>query len=297
MNRIATELEPLRSETFPYPDQFADGISPLGPVCYFDAGTATDLPPVVLVHALGLNMTLWEHVAPPLASRTRVAGLDLPGCGRSAKPRCRYSLSLMAQAVVGLLDHLRIDRAVLVGHSYGGMVCTQVALEHPARAAGLVLMNSSGFHTFPRLFHIGARWLFRPYVLAPVLRLTVRGILRSVFATRNAHTDHFLRTVLERQDPRFLWDFAYYVSPMVKDLMSNVLPRIEELTLPTLVIWGTKDRLLPFRDVLPWVGRMRNVRLVALPDCGHMPNLEKPEAVSAAVLEFLEQVGQQARSA
>src|SRR5262245_60247865 len=91
--------EPMRSETFPYPDRFAAGASSLGTVCYFDAGEAQGLPPVVLIHALGLNFTQWEYVAPELAAQTRVIGLDLPGCGHSTKPKAAYTLPLMTEAV------------------------------------------------------------------------------------------------------------------------------------------------------------------------------------------------------
>src|SRR5262245_7194151 len=120
--------EPMRSETFPYPDRFAAGASSLGTVCYFDAGEAQEQPPIGLIHALGLNFTQWEYVAPELATQTRVVGLDLPGCGHSTKPKASYSLSLMSEAVLGLIDQLHLDRPVLFGHSFGGHVAMDIAL-------------------------------------------------------------------------------------------------------------------------------------------------------------------------
>ncbi len=280
--------EPMRSDTFPYPELYAHGVSPLGPICYFDAGQEGHLPPVVLVHALGLNMTLWEDVAVELARHTRVIGLDLPGCGHSARPRHPYSLQLMSQAVVGLLDHLGIERAVLMGHSYGGRVVTDVALQHPGRVAGLVLMNSSGFTRYPLPLHLLAQALFRPAVVAPLVQAGLNRVLSRIFATRNERTERFVRQIVEhRGESRYAWDFAHYASPMIKDLMGNVLDRLHELTLPALVIWGERDALLRHQDVSGWIGRLPNARLLTIPRCGHMPNLERPDLVSAAVIDFL----------
>lgn len=295
MAMFPTHLEPLRSETFPYPERYAEGVSPLGRICYFDTGqggapgaSSSGLPPIVLVHALGINLTEWEAIAPALARHTRVIGLDLPGCGRSAKPRARYSLKIMSQAVLGLLDYLGVRRAILVGHSYGGLVCTDVTLNHPDRVAGLCLMNASGFSRWPKLFHLLAPAVFEPRVMAPVIQRGVRLVLDGIFSTKNEHTERFIRSVLERPDPRFAWDFAYYAQPMVRDLMSNVLDRIDELRLPVLVIWGTDDKLLRYRDVGSWVRRLRDARLVTIPNCGHMPNLEHPDIVNRALIDFLE---------
>src|SRR5206468_850526 len=132
-------------------------------------------------------------------------------------------------AVLGLLDHLGVRRAILFGHSYGGLVCTDVTLNHPDRVSGLVLMNASGFARWPRLFHLLAPAVFAPQVMAPIIQRGVKLVLNSIFSTRNEHTERFIRTILERPDPRFAWDFAHYARPMVRDLMSNVLDRLEEL--------------------------------------------------------------------
>lgn len=296
----------MRSATFPYAERYAHGVSPLGPICYFDTGDqgaarslgqARTAPPIILVHALGLNMTQWEHVAPALASHTRVIGLDLPGCGHSARPRHPYSLKMMAQAVVGLMDFLKIDRAILMGHSFGGAVVADVALHHPGRVAGLVLMNSSGFTRYPRALHAAAWLLFRPVVVAPVIGRAVNHVLQGIFHTRNQHTDRFVSQVIGHRDQtQYAWEFARYASPMIQDIMSNFLHRLDELTLPVLVIWGDKDALLRYKDVPKWVSRLKDAHLVTISNCGHMPNLEYPDTVSAAIVEFLDRFSRAAPS-
>lgn len=283
-------LEPARSETFPYPELYAQGVSPLGPLCYFDAGTEAHLPPVVLIHPLGTNFTLWEYVAPVLAQHTRVVGLDLPGCGRSAKPRHPYSLHIMTQAVLGLMNHLGLRRAVVFGHSFGGRIAADLALHHRERVAGLVLMNSSGFNRYSKPARVIGQALFRPRVVAPLIIRSIDHVFYRIFVQSNERTERFIRQVVERPDPRYAWEFAYYACPMIDDLMSDVLDRLHELTLPVQVIWGEQDRLLRYKGVVDWVQRLPDARLLGLPGCGHMPSLEQPEAVNAATVQFLQDV-------
>lgn len=285
-----TLLEPARSETFPFPDQFAHGVTPLGPICYFDAGTERDLPPVVLIHPLGTNFTLWEYVAPVLAQHTRVIGLDLPGCGRSAKPRHPYNLHLMSQAVLGLMNHAGLSQAVIFGHSFGGRIAADLALHHRARTAGLILMNSSGFQRYPAPVRALGQAVFRPNVIAPLIQRSIDHVFWRIFSQQNERTERFVRQVVDRRDPRYAWEFAHYACPMIKDLMSDVLDRLHELTLPMLVIWGDQDRLLRYAGVTDWVRRLPRARLLTLRGCGHMPSVEQPEAVNTATMEFLRDV-------
>ena len=281
----------MRSETFPFPERFAHGVSPVGPICYFDTGGHSDRLPVILVHALGTDMTQWEYVAPVLAHHTRVIGLDLPGCGHSAKPRHRYSLRGAVQAVLGLLDHLGIQRAVLFGHSFGGAICAEAAIQHPGRVAGLILMNTSGFKRWSPVLRVLGKAAAQPFIVAPLMRHGVHRVLHQIFTARNERTEGFIRRVLSRPDPRYAWEFAHYASPLIEDLMADVLDHRHRLTMPTLVLWGDRDQLLRFQGVDDWVRLLPRARLVIIKDCGHMPNLEHPEAVNAAAVGFLRELG------
>jgi pimeloyl-ACP methyl ester carboxylesterase len=198
----------------------------------------------------------------------------------------------MTEAVLGLLDHLRVGEVVLLGHSFGGMVSTTMALEQPGRVQGLCLMNSSGFTRYPAWMHLLARTFFRPALLAPFIRGAVPHLLGNIFGERSARTERFLTQVLTRRDPRYAWEFAYYASPMIGDIMSDVLDRLDELTLPMLVLWGERDSLLPHHAVAGWIHRLPQARLLTLKGCGHMPNLERPDAVGEAMLHFMNGLGE-----
>jgi pimeloyl-ACP methyl ester carboxylesterase len=294
MPYAAMPPEPMRSETFPYPDRFAADASSLGPVCYFDSGPPPKprgLPPIVLIHALGTNLTTWEYVAPALAQHTRVLGLDLPGCGRSTKPRVAYRVSLMHEAVIGLLDHVREPQAVLFGHSFGGRIAMDLALAHRQRVVGLVLMNSAGLFPYPRWMHVLAPYLLHEQLVAPAIVVAVKLLLRRIFAQPTARTQRFVSQVLDRYDPRYAWEFARYACPMLPDLMGDLGPRLRELDLPVQVIWGEEDHLLSLRSVTPALATLPRARVRTLARCGHMPNFEQPEAVIETALQFLRELG------
>ena len=280
----------MRSETFPFPDRFAVGVSKLGPICYFDTGPPPEprgLAPLLLIHALGTNITQWEYVVKPLARHTRVIGLDLPGCGKSAKPRVPYRIAHMHEAVLGLLDYLQLSKVVIVGHSFGGRIAMDIALDHRERVAALLLMNSAGLHHYARWMHALGPLLLREQVVAPTILMAIHLLLDRIFARPTERTRRFIRQVLDRYDPRYAWEFARYACPLLPDLMGDLGPRLRELDLPIQVIWGEEDHLLSLRAVKSALRLLPQVRVRTLPNCGHMPNIEQPEAVVETALQFL----------
>ena len=109
----------------------------------FEAGPNV-APPLLLIHGLGDEADTWRHVFLPLAERYRVVALDLPGFGRSDKPRRTYSLAFLCSAVVELMDALDHQTVGLVGHSLGAVIAQTVALEHPARVRELQGERNAG---------------------------------------------------------------------------------------------------------------------------------------------------------
>ncbi len=287
-----TPLEIMRSETFPFAERFAQDVSPLGQVAYFVGGESRGLPDVVLLHALGMNYTEWEAVAPALAQHTRVVGIDMLGCGHSVQPRRPYGLRDMAQSVWALSQKLGLRQPVLMGHSFGGRVAMELALREPRQIAGLMLLNSAGFIRYPALFERLGRIILKPRVVGTLLLAAGPVLARRIFATATPQSDRFMSQVLGRWDSSFPFRFAQHACPMLSDLVSDVLDRVSELNLPISVLWGEDDLLLPYREVEPALRRLRDVQIDVLRACGHMPNLEHPEAVVDATLRLLRRVRQ-----
>jgi pimeloyl-ACP methyl ester carboxylesterase len=279
------QLFPSRSEHFPYPEKTFDyGDTP---VMYFDAGAG---PAIVLVHGMGANLTHFEHVAPPLvAAGFRVCGLDLPGFGLSGKPRRSYSIRWLAGAVTALMDHLKIETATLAGHSLGGLVVADAALHETSRVERLVLISSAGLFQMPLPFQWVARTIMRPGLMAAALERNARRLLeKRVFEERNEKVERFIEQAVTRPDPRFVHDLARVMWSLRKDLTSyHLFDQVERLTMPTLVIYGARDRLLPTKDVPRWASRLPSGELEVIERCGHMPIIEKPERVVARMKSFL----------
>src|SRR5213079_3467018 len=123
---------------------------------YLDAGHG---PPVLFLHGLGASMYAWrKNLAAVAAAGFRVIAFDNRGFGLSDKPPGPYDNAAYARLAIALMDSLRVSDAVLVGHSMGGAIAAEVAIEHPQRVRGLVLVGSAGLGTRePLLFRV-ARW-------------------------------------------------------------------------------------------------------------------------------------------
>ncbi|HEY1586371.1 MAG TPA: alpha/beta fold hydrolase [Polyangia bacterium] len=288
-------LYPSRSEHFPYPERtFMYGDTP---VMTFDAGAG---PAVVFVHGLGANLTHFEHVAPALvAAGYRVCGLDLPGFGLSGKPRREYSIRWLSGAVFALMDHLCIPKATLAGHSLGGLVVADAALHDKSRVERLVLISSAGLFQMPLPFQWVARTIMRPGLVAAALERNARRLLeKRVFEERNEKVERFIEQAVTRPDPRFVHDLARVMWSLRKELTSyHLFDEVQRLTMPTLVIYGGSDRLLPTKSVPKWATKLPAGELEVIERCGHMPIIEKPEQVVMRMKAFLARTNVQPASA
>ncbi len=277
-------LRPGVSESFPYPTKRTRG--PL-PIAYFDAGSG---PPILLIHGLGGNFTHFEHVAPLLARTHRVIGVDMPGCGDSAKPRIKYSLDLFADSVVHVLDELRIEHAVVVGHSLGGAVGSRAMLRFPKRVRALVLINSAGFWRYKRLTRIVGQLVLRERLLVPAMERLALKLLDNVFQEKNDYTRRFLEQTAGRPPQPTVGEFGRVTESLAAELVgTHFLDELDRFLLPTLVLWGDRDRLIPAANLARWVPRLPQGRLQVFRGCGHMPIIERPVEVVDAIRGFLAQ--------
>lgn len=271
-----------RSPTFPFATRVTE--SPFGRLAYFDEGEGEA---VVFVHGLCGDFTHWEHVVARLRPGRRVVGLDLPGCGLSS-PQPGYSVAACRDALLWLMDRLGLERANLAGHSLGGAVVARTALAAPDRVDRLMLVDASGFRRFSASVQVLARALLRPELIAPVLARFNEQMLGQCFAAENPYVRKFSRDQLDRSN-RSVVEYARMFASLRHDILHvHLLEHVDRLRMPTLVIWGDKDRLLPVQDVAAWAGRLPRGQLEILYNCGHMPNIEAPEVTSRLMARFLE---------
>ena len=270
---------PGRDPRFLLPQRFVDlrGLR----TAYFDAGEG---PVVLFIHGLAGNVTHWLHVAPELAERCRTIGLDLPGHGETGRCDVRYTVRMYADHVVAFLNALDIDRATIVGHSLGGMVATDVALRHRSRAERLVLVNPAGSQPMPLPVRIIGEALLRPWILNPVLPRVWKNILDNVFYEKNAHTEAFVQNCEATYKVSDIVDISRVISDLRDDFLGrDFAADLGDLTLPVSLVWGEKDHLVPARLLRRTAARLAHVTCDEIASCGHMPIIERPQRVIAAI--------------
>lgn len=262
--------------------------------------------PFVLVHGWGASVVRWTDVIPMLATGRRTIALDLPGFGKSGIPAGSYSPAWLAGAVRAFMDTVGIERAILVGSSLGGLVCAYFAAAWPERCAGLALMA-------PALPAVGPPPSGR--ALATLLAPAIPGVGEVLYRVRSRRRtpEALVAESLARNcaDPsrvraatvRALEQEAgerkqrpEHIRPLLRSsrhMMWALSARREEtwrvvrsLRTPALVLWGEKDALLSVDIGYRAVEEIPGAQLVVLDDCGHNPQIEKPDEFSAAVLTF-----------
>ena len=239
------------------------------PAAYLEGGQGR---PVVLVHGAGGRAEVWTPQIGGLADVARLIAVDLPGHGGTGARGCQR-VDDYAAWVLGLLDALGLDRTVLVGHSMGGAIVQTLALGHPGRVAGLVLVGTGGrLRVLPRILE-----LFRDG--SPQGAKLVAGLAYSP-KTPPAAVVEADRALQETAGAVTLGDF------LACDRF-DVMARLSGVAAPTLVVVGADDRLTPPKYAAYLARTIPGARLVEIEAAGHFPQLEQPAAVNLALRAFL----------
>ncbi|USR40525.1 alpha/beta fold hydrolase [Ectopseudomonas hydrolytica] len=281
-------LDELKARWAPPPSQFVelDGLS----VHLRDQGRRDDPEPIVLLHGTSASLHTWEGWVTELAKQRRVISLDLPGFGLTGPfPDGDYRLERYTGFLLTLLDRLQVPRAVLVGNSFGGQLAWRFALAHPERSARLVLVDAAGYPRNAESVPIGFRLAGVP-ALAPVMsrllpRAMIESSLRNVYGDPDKVDDELVEryyqlTLREGNRQALRQRFAQAPSGELHE-------RIGELQLPTLIIWGGRDRLIPPDNAEHFAADIAGSQLVLFDDLGHVPQEEDPQRTVAVLLAFL----------
>src|SRR3989442_2902850 len=254
-------------------------------------------PVLLLVHGIAGSSATWSRVIPALAEQHTVVAPDLLGHGESAKPRGDYSLGAYASGIRDLLAVLGHERATIVGHSLGGGVAMQFAYQFPQICERLVLVASGGLgkevNPFLRAVSLPGSEYLLPLVLHRSLhdalgtvggwfgRLGLRGgeIAQEVWRSYTALTEvrgqmafvHTIRSVIDVRGQRVSARDRLYLAADV----------------PTLIVWGGRDRIIPVSHAQITHDLIPGSRLVVIDDAGHFLPVEQPAAFLEALENFL----------
>jgi pimeloyl-ACP methyl ester carboxylesterase len=259
--------------------------------------------PLVLLHGLGASSSVWHVLTPHLAARHRILALDLPGSGDSPLPPLhRVRGSWYRDLVCGFVEKVAGPATVLVGHSMAGGLALLAGLESPQLFSALGAVAPAGLgQEMPLGLRLGAlpavgpvmatlvpaafralgprriEWLLRRRIapdgdgdaVLPLLREAIR-----TYGNPDAVRAHyrFLREAATFRGQRARYQFAH---------------RLHELRLPTLVVWGALDRVLPVTHARRAQAAGSGIEVRVLPECGHVPQLECPDRLASLLQDFI----------
>jgi pimeloyl-ACP methyl ester carboxylesterase len=270
-----------------YAQPGAQRLSVQGQAIYLQDTGSRQAESVVLLHGFGASLQTWDAWAGVLQREYRVVRLDIPGFGLSGPATDNdYSEDADLRRLLSVLDHLGLQRSIVVGHSMGGRLAWQLAARHPERVSQLVLLAPDGFadpttaseNTFevpPWLSLI--RWSLPQWALKLGLAPAYADATRLTPAQLTRYQD-MLRAPGVR---------AAVIERMRQSRHSDPVPRLRAITAPTLLLWGDKDAMIPPANAADYLSALPNARSVLLGGLGHIPHEEDPLASLAPVLAFI----------
>jgi pimeloyl-ACP methyl ester carboxylesterase len=247
---------------------------------------------LVFVHGLGGCWQNWLEQIPEFAARHRVIAVDLPGFGSSPEPEWEISIPNYGRLLRDFCDAIEVRDCAVVGNSMGGFVAAEAVIGEPDRFERLALVSAAGVSSarmrreptevVARMLAAGA-----PYAFSLQERSFRRPRARAM-AFRNIFRQP------DRLRPELLWEF--FAGGMRAEAFVDALgslagydfqDRLEEVEMPTLIVWGRNDNVVPPGDALEYGRLLHNSRTVIFDECGHVPMAERPVRFNRVLEAFL----------
>jgi pimeloyl-ACP methyl ester carboxylesterase len=289
MNRVPDRpVEELKARWAPAPSQFVQ-IAGM-PVHLRDEGPRDDALPIVLLHGTGASLHTWEGWVQALQGERRMISYDMPGFGLTGpSPDGVYSIERYTDVVVAVLDHLGVQRCVLVGNSLGGYVAWATTVLHPERVGTLVLVDAGGYPYESQSVPLGFRIARTPVLNRLMKDVLPRGVIDS--SVRNVFGDPS-RVPPELVDRYFdlttrAGNREALAARFAQTQPGALAQRVPEIKAPTLILWGGRDRLIPLPQGERFNREIAGSQLRVFEDLGHVPQEEDPAATVAALKQFL----------
>jgi pimeloyl-ACP methyl ester carboxylesterase len=255
-----------------------------------DEGPKTDEEPIVLIHGTSASLHTWDGWVDALKETRRVIRFDLPGFGLTGpEPQNNYTIEHYADVVIAVLDELNVKKVTLAGNSLGGYVSWATTVMYPQRVSKLILVDSSGYISTPESVPIGFKLSQNPiasvllkYVLPKSLvARSVKNVYGNPDLVSDELVDRYYDLALRAGNRDALKERFKQMPPGI------LVDKIQTINIPTLIIWGAKDRLIPPKFGMKFNQDIVNSQLIVFDELGHVPHEEDPELTVSAVKGFL----------
>lgn len=255
-----------------------------------DEGPRDDPVPIVLLHGTGASLHTWDGWTRELAREHRVIRFDLPGFGLTGpSPDGVYSIESYVDTVLAVADTLHVQRFIVAGNSLGGYVAWATTVLHPERVDRLILVDAAGYpfqsQSVPLAFRIARTPILNRLMRDVLPRSIVESSLHNVYGDPTRVTPDLVDRYFDlatRAGNR-----AALVARFDQTTPGSLAERVREIQVPTLILWGRKDRLIPLEFGEQFARDIHGSRLVVFDTLGHVPHEEDPARTVAAVLPFI----------
>ena len=257
-------------------------------------------PVMILLHGFGASTFSWREVTGPLSQSGTVIAYDRPAFGLTERPmpgswkgESPYSLQSNVSLLFGLMDALKVQKAILVGNSAGGTVAVEAALQNPARVSALVLVDAAIYSSGGTRFGLLAPFINTPQMshVGPYFARTLAGDQGTQFLETAWHDPSKITPAITAGYRKPLsvddWDIALWEFTKTGSGNEGLEQHLKELSMPVQVISGDDDRIVPTEMSVQLSKDIPGAKLTIIPACGHLPHEERPQLFLAAFDTFL----------
>jgi len=251
------------------------------------ADTCSDIV-VLLIHGFPLSGRIWEPQLHDLGGMARLVAPDLHGFGESDPHSTPPSIADYADACAGLMDVLAVDSYIVAGHSMGGYVALELLRRHPERVEGLILVSTKAGaddEEARTARAAAAEKARRPGGVEEIATRMLAKMLGPESREEDPELEDDVREIMEDANP----DGVAAALLAMRD-RADFTAELAKIAVPTLVVHGGDDAIIPVSEARAMAETIPGAELAILPDCGHLPTLERPDDFNVAVADFLERL-------
>lgn len=293
----AQNAHPVTTWKYPFEVRYAD-INDSIRLAYVDEGTGPET--IIFLHGLGSNLQAWQKTITDLRKDYRCIAPDLPGYGKSSTGDYPYGMAFFADQITALTEELKLKKVTLVGHSMGGQIAITLALRQPEFLQRLVLAAPAGLETFSP----ENRTFFATYVQPQIIRATTIPQIEANFGLNFYEMPQDARFMIEdrlalREDTLAYHLYSEMIPRCVLGMIDEpVAARLPELDLPTLLVFGRQDQLIPNKFLHPQLTveavaktgqqAISGAKLLLLDEAGHFVQWDQAAAFNQALRAFID---------
>lgn len=249
--------------------------------------------PVLLIHGFGQFLEVWCLNIGPLSQHYQVYAMDLPGHGLSEKPAVDCTFSFVTEFIIDFMEALGIGHASLIGHSMGGSICLDEAINFPDKVDRIILVDSGSLSgKVPLLYRLCALPVLGDILVRPTIKAGVRSRIKRTFYNSDLVTEDMVNLSYELLRKPGVKDTMLSIirsgaSISKSNLETIVTDNLRLVKVPTLLIHGAQDKAIPLEYAHDACRLIPDCRLEIIDECGHCPHLEKASEFNEAVISFL----------